>query len=58
METTQMWKKTKGGKMKSIEQFQELSDYLQEVIDDASQQKAMIDKALLLKTLLLRMARK
>ena len=53
-----MWKKAKGDKMKSIEQFQELSDYLQEVIDDASQQKAMIDKALLLKTLLLRMARK
>ena len=53
-----MWKKAKGDKMKSIEQLQELSDYLQEVINEATQQKAMIDKALLLKNLLLRMARK
>lgn len=44
--------------MKSIEQLQELSDYLQEVINEATQQKAMIDKSLLLKNLLLRMARK
>lgn len=40
--------------MKTIEQLQELSEYLDEVIAWAMKEKAIIDKEILLKTLLLR----